>query len=581
MINSPSFEPVLPLAWLLAVVTLLLLFFTWQEARRPYPIRWLRVIAQAVAIIALVGLLLRPSWPTQLKQSILVVLTRGYSVWQVDSLKRSDPSLRFVRAPGAAALAGSDSAASYREVSKLGSIRYVVGEGFPLAYLDGSEGFRFLAGKPPRGIVQLNTGTFPANRRSWIHGTVREAKGSLLVLRGPGGIEDSLKIRLAGEAPFDLGFVAKTPGKYVYSLTVTDASGASLGEEVPIEVAGDRLLSVLILQTYPQAEARFLKNFLSAKGHRLVTRYRLSKGVYRHEFANGATEKIGALTQLAMGTFDLLITDVESIESLSGTELRELEASVTKGLGLLMLLREIPDKTHFPGNVLQLNLDATALDTVRFRLGRYGSFVGPFAATKSSGRIQVVLRSGLYALQGFALSGDGKVGYCSLGETYRLGLGGDNSAYAALWSPLLEQVARREDASVKVGVVSPFPIYPDEPVNVEVIGGEDLTLTDAQGISIPLAENVRIDNLWHGTFRPPASGWTTLSASYTTQAVFVSKPGAWPSVRAENQRKANALAGEDPGSMVADQVIKEEVPRWIFFLIFVMAMGVVWMGPKL
>lgn len=580
MTNNITLEPVLPLVWLIVVFGLLLVLFSWQEAKRPYPVRWLRVIAQFIAIVALFGLLVRPSRPVNARQPMLAVLTPGYSMSQTDSLRRADPSLHFVRTPGAMALTGSDSIASYRELSRLGAIGYVVGDGLPMPYMDGSRSFQYLPGKPPTGIIQLNTASFPANRRSWIQVAVRDAKGSLLVLRGPGGVEDSVRVRVADDAPFDLSFVAKAPGRYVYSLTITDASGKISEEEVPIEVVPDRVLSVLILQTYPQAETRFLKNFLSAKGHRLVTRYTLSKGVFRHEFANGATEKIGLLTQAALDPFDLVITDSETTETLSGSELRELEASVAKGVGLLMQLRNVPDKTHFPGNAVNISLDELAADTIRYQLGRFGSFVNPFVATKSGGRTQVVLRSGPYTLQGFTLAGDGKIGFSALQETYRLGLGGDNSAYAALWAPLLEQVARREDVSVKVALKSPFPIYPDEPANVELIGDEDLTLTDAKGVRIPLAEDVRIDNLWHATFWPSASGWTTLNVSDTTQAFFVSKSGAWSSVRAENQRKANALATGTAKTLIADRTINKEVPLWIFFVTFVVAMGVVWIGPK-
>ncbi len=573
-------DPVLPLAWLIVAFGLLLILFSWQEARRPYPVKWLRVIAQVIALIALLGLLLRPSCPVTTRQPMLAVLTPGYLVSQAESLKRADPTLHFVRVPGSKAFAGSDSIASYRELSGLGAIGYVIGDGFPMPYLDGSRSFQYLPGKPPTGIIQLNAGSFPANRRSWIHGKARDVKGSLIVLRGPGGVEDSVRVRVAEEVPFDLSFVAKAPGRYVYSLSITDASGLIREEEVPIEVVDDRFLSVLILQTYPQAEARFLKNFLSAKGHRLVTRYTLSKGVYRHEFANGATEKIGVLTQASLGSFDLVITDSETIETLAGAELRELEASVAKGVGLLITLRDVPDKTRFPGNALNITLDTSAADTVRYQIGRFGSFVGPFAGIKSGGHTQVVLRSGPYTLQGFVLSDDGKIGFCTLLETYRLGLGGDNSAYAALWAPLIEQVARREDVPARVGLKSPFPVYPDEPVDVEVIGGEDLTLTDAKGVRIPLAEDVRIDNLWHGTFWPPIAGWATLSISDTTQALFVSKPGAWSSVRGENQRRANTLAAGTAKKVIADRTINKEVPQWIFFVTFVVAMGVVWIGPK-
>lgn len=581
MISTWHFTPVVPWPWLVPAALLMLVLFAWQESRKTYRFKAARVLAQVLAVLSILGLLLRPSLEVNDEVPELIVVTPDYSAELLDSLRRAEKEMVVVRMTGVGGLEGkADSLVTYRQLERKGVVRFVLGSGIPLPYLETvRENFHFLPGPPPGGIVGLDITPHPEHRRTWLTGKTRGAKGTRLVLTGPGGVEDSLVVRTDALSTFKLQFTTKVAGRYVYRLATIDRGGRETVEEVPVEVVAGRRLRVLLLQAYPTAEVRFLKNYLTAKGHLLVTRYQVSKNIFRYEVVNGATPPEGGLDARELVNFDLVIADNESFERCSFEELRVLEEAARNGLGVLELLNDIPDARTFPGKLLQLSPVTDAPDTIRYSLGSFGSFTSPFVAVEGDSKVQVISQASGMLLQGLILSGDGKVAVQALRETYRLALSGDNSVYAALWAPLLEQSARREEGTVKVHVTSAFPVYPDEPVEVEAVGPETLRLT-VGGVPVPLTEDLQADDLWRGKVWIPDAGWSEVKGSDYSGALFIARHGAWPSIRAEVQRQANAL-------VKGDQVIsrkssrREEVNPIFFFLIFLLSAGFIWLSPKL
>ncbi len=135
------------------------------------------------------------------------------------------------------------------------------------------------------------------------------------------------------------------------------------------------------------------------------------------------------------------------------------------------------------------------------------------------------------------------------------------------------------DEHSKVRVASAFPVYPDEPVELEVVGPGPPQVT-VGGVPVPLAEDLQADDLWHGSVWFSGSGWHEVKGKDAAAALFVARPGAWPSLRAEVQRRENALRAGDAVSMLS-ATRSEEVPPLVFFLIFLFAAAFVWLSPKL
>jgi len=579
-------NPMIPLAWLVTMVIGLMVFFAWNESRKPYRFRALRVAAQMVSMLALLGLMLRPSYTVNIPKPALVLLTENYSGSALDSLMRNNQSLRIVSAPGVAGRDGVLSIRSFRELAAMGDVTLVLGDGIPVHSLEvlRDDPFVYLPGNTPNGIVSLRLGPFETNRRNILRGEVRAGDRTKLTLMGPGGVEDSVRFRKAGLHEFQLAFTTKRPGQYVYTLVITDSTGRKSEEVVPIEVKGARMLRILLLQTYPQAEVKFLKNYLAEKGHKVTTRYQLSKGVYRFEFSNTPTSRPGTLNSALLEEFDLVITDDESFERLPANELLALEEGTDRGLGLLILLQRVPDSKRFPGSVLAVEREEDQPDTIRYTLPGYGSFVNPFTALQPlpSSSIQPILQSGRQVLSGFMLQGEGKVAFQSLRETYRLALGGEAGPYAALWTPLLEQTARREDTGITARLAADFPVYPDEPISIEIIGSGPLEVLSSGGDRIPLAEDVRIDDFWHGTLWADQAGWTSISIGDGSRLnLFIAEDGSWKSLRRANQQARNARVSSRVETTANDWSVSIPVSPWIFFVGFLLAFGFVWLGPKL
>lgn len=581
--NSPiHIAPVIPLYLLLPTALVLALLLGWQESRKPYRFKILRVMAQALALLALLAMTLRPSRDIEKPAKEVVLLTSNYSRHALDSLLKLYAGLEIVRAPGVAPVTGADSVSSFRGLLQHGQIRFVMGNGIPVPFLDYVKGqqFQLIPGRPPAGVVELQLTNYPAHRKNWLAGKIRGGKGSRLTLVGPGGAEDSVIIRTNTLTSFELGFSTKAPGQYVYGLNVKDSTGKVTAEEVPIAVVASRQLSILLIQDYPQAEVRFLKNYLTEKNHRLVTRYRLSRNIFRYEVANGALKPSDRLDEEVLNRFDLVVADDESLKSLSPGEIDVMETAVRRGMGVLVLLNNLPEATRFPGDVLALKPVTGVPDTIRYSLGNFGSHSGPFVAVKHGPRVQAILRSGSYLLQGLTLCGAGKVSCQSLRETYRLALAGDQSAFAALWTPLLEQTARREDVSSSLHMTSTFPRYPGDPVTFDLIGSDRLNVA-ADSIPIPLMEDVLVDELWHGRFWAGHAGWRELTTGDASVHYFVARPGSWQSWKEEVQRRENELISQPSKPIDSTVVHREEFPRWVFFVAFVVAMGFIWLAPKL
>ncbi len=581
MNSGIQFSPVVPLYWLLPVTAILIIALCWLESKKPYRFRALRVVAQALAIISLLIISLRPSWQVQVLEGSVVLLTQNFSKRALDSLLKADPALKAVRAPGVTAPGVSDSLGSFREMGSQGAVRFVLGDGVPVAFLDYTRGhsFRFISGHAPVGVTSLYVKDYPEFRRCELTGSVRGSKGGRLTLKGPGGAEDSVEIHSNDQTSFSLRFKTKIPGRYVYTLRLRDSVGQVIDEQVPVEVISSRKLSVLLLQNYPTTEVRFLKNYLTEKGHRLVTRYQLSRNIYRYEVANGAEKPTGALDGDKLLRFDLVVADDGTLKDLSAGEQRDLEAAVREGIGLLVLLNGVGDARRFPGDLLQLTPIAGAPDTVRYTVQGFGSYTGPFVGIRSGKQVQTMLQGRGFLLQGLALHGLGKVSIQTLRETYRLALGGDNSAYAALWTPLLEQAARREAVANKVQVTTLFPIYPGEPVSFDMIS-EHSPKVSVDGTPLPLAEDVAIDDLWHGRYWAGGAGWASFDVGKQDHRnYFVSKPGSWKSVRRSVQQKSNALVSRSSATTIIRKG-RKEMSLLLFFLLFLICQGFVWLAPK-
>lgn len=579
-----SIHPIFPLWVIMAVVLVLLGFMVYNEWQRKIKYRIARIVAVVLIVLSILGMLLQPIIENEIESNGVILLTPHYKTSSVDSLLKANPKLVLLRTFDAAPHPDAVVLDNYDDLYQSTDLNFVMGDGLPQYVLNEvKRPFQFYKGELPNGIIAwLSPRNFKPNQLQEIRGTFRSIGKSKIKLMSPGGVEDSVSFAQKGTHDFILSLTPMQSGLFLYSI-VTEDDGKIQTQKFPTEVVQEKKLNVLFIQNYPTAEARYLKNFLSEQRHSIVVRSKISKEKFRYEYTNRQSLRIDRLSPEVLNEFDLFFMDQESLDALSNNEKAVLEESVKQGLGLLTFYnaKEKIKNSAF----LSLSMRDIAGDTVRLNLGSstYTFSTLPLAVMDI---VEPITQAKDRILSGFVNKGAGRIAFQLLQETYRLVLEGKKTEYASLWSPLVERVARSQNPKFKIEMDQPFPIFRDEPLNVNVIAANATPQLMNDAVLIPLREDVVIDDYWHGTTWAGEAGWHqfTTEQDSSRHHYYVSNPNEWQSLRVSQLHKSNeALRQHETKSNRDLSIVKERHPvaLLIFFIIFLLSAGFLWLVPKL
>ncbi|MCE7862220.1 MAG: hypothetical protein DYG99_01630 [Bacteroidetes bacterium CHB5] len=521
-------------------------------------------MALLIAILSLMAFVLRPSYSTHAGSEGVIVLTPGYNPSTADSLIKIYPESRVLITPD---VAGSASGQQLENLNQLleyqNQIRFVLGTGLP-AYVLPDSGFNFLQGQLPKGITQLQVpASIVANRKATLYGEWN-GEATNLTLIGPEGRIDSVA---AKSGAFQLSFTPKQPGKYLYEL---EAGGKS--EMLPLEIQAPQPLDVLILQNYPSAEIRYLKNFLIDQDHRVIVRTQISKNTFRYEYGNRGPVSLTRVTSDLLNGFDLLILANES----AGSDVTAIREAVRNGLGVLWL----PAESELAKPPFGFVFTKVATDTARLP---FEAQVLPLPAWPVTSKDFSILANKNRVLSGYKMEGAGKVGYQLLTETYPLIGKGQSRFYNHLWTEVIEKLARLSTQSTSVKIKNPFPMYPNEPLTIEILSSLPEPEVYLDNIRLPLRGHAIIDGYGSTTGWPKEKGWHQVLSATDSAAhnFFVSEANTWAALRAANLQKSTKARAGGVLKSGKDILIHRSVePLW-FFVLFVLSIGFVWLAPKL
>lgn len=574
-------DPVVSPSWIIWVIPLMTIYFIYQEWKKAQRFRGLRILSIVLVMIALAGILLHPKYGSEKSLSV-VLLTEGYMSEKVDSILRRDGSLNVMHLEGANAYRNSKALAK-NELQRNGKkIRFVLGQGIPRADLDRmtDQSFQFIPSALPAGITELNIPESKVNRKNIISGKFNNAYGDVWIyLESPGGKEDSTRFQSKGLNNFELEFMPKQSGKFLYTLAVRD-SVYTYKQVLPVFVEEVRTLNILFLLHYPFYEIQYLKNFLERKNHRMVLRYQLSKNNFRYAYINHDPIQLRRITNGLLNNFDLVITDYDVLSALSFSEKAILARSIREGLGLLNLSSSSQKpNTFFPFKTKLIKSDTTLLQIGSKSL----SFLAPRFRVIESPSITSVQKNKSGLLSGYTFYGGGKIGFHLIRETYKLALSGDSISYTETWTPILEGVAKPRSENSKIKIVTPFPWYADEPLDVQVISSSANVSLLSDGIKLPLLEDVMIDNIWYTRTWAGKPGWHLLETEDGSSVHhYVSDSNEWKPLSRANQLKENCLFKQNTLSSSSTKTETwEEIPPLIFYLMFIFSAGFIWLVPKL
>jgi len=576
-------NPPIPFWLITSIVTVLFIFLVWQESKKLYRFRILRIIAMILMMLALTGLLFKPGYQTK-KSSNIILLTPNYSAIKVDSILVNHPDLMLMHLEQTSPYKNSTRLFQEDLPERANEIKIVIGQGLPRYLLDSFEtkAFHFIPTASPEGITNLFVSSHNIiNRKNTITATLNSIDGKgWIKMSSPGGKEDSVAIKNKGQNDFELAFLPKHSGELLYSLSIHDGD-TEYEEILPLTAEQERPLQILFLLSYPTFETQHLKTFLARKNHSIVLRHQLSKNNFRYEYVNHDQIRIDRLTPALLENIDLLITDRETMSSLWSTEKAALKKSIFSGLGLLHLTpinsKSLTEFFPFQGTTVKS-------DTAILQIGAK-SLSFPAAKLRITPTLPTipVQKNKTGMLSGYTFRGAGKIGFQLLQETYTLALSGDSIPYAELWSSLLESISRSRSKPSKIRIITPFPWYENEPIDIEVISSKENISLSADSIPLPLKENVSFDNIWSARTWAGTHGWQLLETSDgTSLRYYVSGPTEWKTLSIVNQQNENKISSRQDLEHRTEKIdSREEIPPLIFYIIFLLTAGFIWLAPKL
>lgn len=557
---------------------ILLLVFIWKEWSQSGKQRLaLKVLLSLLAVGSLVLIALKPAFPGNKNPNKLVLLTEGFEKFQLDSLKKAHKRIKQLE---------YDPGTLISEELRSAENVFILGHGikeYDLWQLD-EVPVKFPGGNPPEGIVKLNyeQENFVGDQLV-LKGLYSNPKsGNQLVLQDPAGTGiDSLVFTSEKKQNFQLSAELKVEGKYVFSLVEKDSLGEILtSDPVPVKVAEKEPLQILILNSFPTFETRYLKNFLAEAGHRLMVRSQITTGRYKYEYFNTSRIALSGITENSLEPFDLLILDAVSLRGLPGNQRSAVENSVQEnGLGVFVQA----DDGFFKSPGIS-DLDFDRITTLEVSLEQWPGIKLPLHpySLKNDFRMQSIHTADNLILTGYKRNGLGRIGTMVFINTYHLLLDGNSSAYKQLWSQVVENLSRKENPAVE-WEKNQMITYKDEPFDFKLRTVSDsVEVKNPEGNTIPLMQDVDFPTLWKGTTWPEQSGWNSLQAD--TSDIFeyyVANNSNWKALTAFNTREANKRYSINPEAKGHGLQPLEPLNSLWFFGIFLICMGGLWLEPKL
>lgn len=572
-INSDYLIPVL-----VGAIVLFVVFLIKEWPRKNGGGFIIRILIGLVAILVLLAISLKPAHLTAVEGKQGVLLTLGYQEKKLDSLKKLNPQLTELAYNGPILQSQIDS------LNKI----IVLGNGVqPYDFWQlGDKNIEFLEGEIPAGIDKINFKTSAVEGEDWsVKARYSKPKiGNQIVLQAPGNLPlDSVQFDEIQNTVFLLQAKLKTPGNFVYELVEKDSTGIEIKREpLPLRVQPDQQLSIVMLNAFPTFEIKYLKNFLAELNHQILVRSRLTQRRYKYEYFNRERQTFQSLTAATLEDVNLVILDAGAWQSLSRKEQNLVRTAVEQeGLGVFLM----PDENSFYGNQPLANFDftRTAQSEINLENGVGVSTFGYVFNSKSD--MSTTLKSGNSLLAAQQFLGFGSVSTTVLANTHELQLKGNKVAYKAVWSEILKPVLKAED-EVVFWEDSHQSVYKNEPYEIQFRTAlKDFIVEDTNGNTIPISGNPDIEELWSATFYPEQSGWNQLQITtdsiVSTHSYYVMDSLSWNTKSARERIIANRNFFKSNASEENKFYLKQPVNPLYFFVIFLLAMGYLWLEPKL
>ncbi|MES2827607.1 MAG: hypothetical protein V4687_05625 [Bacteroidota bacterium] len=452
----------------------------------------------------------------------------------------------------------------------------------------------FAAPDTPSGFIRgdwnskLQLGKMLLFQGSYFNGNGKKVR---LVLKGLGTTLDSLSINKKGLTQLSLRHLPVQPGKVVYQLLALSGLDTLSSEPLPFEVIPSVPLKVVVLAAAPDFEYRFLKSWLFKEKHSVVLRSRISKEKYSFDLFN-TERKSFVIDRASLNATDLIIADEEELDAMTINEKALVGSAVKDGMGLLVRLsdRNLKAKSSLINGLSRYQDVDSLRKQLEVSIQASGSVLSPlnigqviFLNKTEFSRPLMKDKAGK-TLASVYLSGSGKITGSVLSTTYSWLLAGSTAAYHEYWTELISKTARESENSLSISLNPKFP----EAGNTTRIAVEQNTssrpLVEIEEQAPAVRQNIQFPYQWDMLYWPRKTGWNTIRVNDQSASFFVYDKASWQSqAHFEAMKRTTQFVAKQknvekqPDTNVAEE---KEVPAWIFFLLFVLFAGFLWVEPR-
>jgi len=589
--------------WTLSVIiicVILALLFSWQEFARPDRrlLTW-RLLAIWLALAALACIALPISYNGQVPvadQSNAVLLTEGFSKDSMPNNAQVFTTDKAIHKSYAkATLIGSPEELANRKPA-LKQVK-ILGYGLAADELKQLSGLTvsYTAPAAPAGIQSISwPGTLKTGDALNIQGTFKnnEAKPITLLLKGLNTSLDSVVLPANRTTAFQLGTLPKPTGRVVYQLLAFLGTDTLASENLPIQIKATKPVKVLMLNTSPDFETRFLKNWLSENGYAVAARAVISKDKISAEYVNIDKINLQRLSAGMLDKFDVVVGDLSALKSLSPAESATLWQQVTqKGLGVIIradssdkaaswLQRDFPVNTIAAKQQLSVPLILQNQKSKTAKLNIDPSYISYRNNTQT-----LVTDAQNHELAGTSLAGAGRLAFTTLNHTYTWLLNGNRQDYASLWSLLINKSARKPLPAQSWKIASDIPAV-NESVEIMLQSANAPSNIKVNGENITTVQNSLVPYEWISTYIPKKQGWQTVNTNNTEPYWWYNgKNKDWKSLKflQKTTLTKEFLKNQENKSSVTKQIqqtVKIEVPKIWFYLILLASCTFLWVERK-
>lgn len=428
---------------------------------------------------------------------------------------------------------------------------------------------KYLAETTPKGITSIHWPKSVNENESWQLSGEVNSEDVRLSWRTYNGESKEVAI---SQGKFAFKAKSNSPGFFVHDL-IQIIDGDTVINKIPINVHKSPEWGLLMILSYPNPEANYLKNYWVDKGRSFAMRTLISSDKYKTNFVNHPKIDLTNISSSLLNKFNFLYIDIPSWNRLSKEERATvLTANRDNGLALILIptdqgqsITGINHPAILDSYNQELPNEKTELKTYRF------------------GETWINHKSDSVVLGKWRPSGVGIQYITAIQNSYPLLLSGATTYYQKLWSIILSKSYKNYHQESQL--IYPNMMWDDYTYDFNLLSHQPITssITIDDTVSVELLEAPFLDYNYNIKYKSQ-QGTHTLHIDQFDQnfTFYVHSPHSWPLIKLnEIEKRINVAASQSSynDSNQLTQYVPYSPLYWI--LLTMVGFALLWLDERI